>query len=193
MSQTESPGRYQRSAGGLVVAMVVTVVAVVGLVVLRSLVSDDVAIEPDDVDYLERVAQMQDAGIEVVYPARLPESWQATGVDVEPADPGETPAFGLTMLTGDERFAGVRQEDASVDDLLERYLVEDTEQGETFESSGSVADTWETYSDDGGDLAYATEVGDTTVLVYGSADPADLERLVGLLTTGRVPTPSPGP
>ena len=72
MSQTEGGGRYDRSAGGLVIAMVVTVAAVVAFVVFRSLLSTDVEIEPDTVDYLEKVQQAQDAGLSPVYPATLP-------------------------------------------------------------------------------------------------------------------------
>ena len=59
--------------------------------------------------------------------------------------------------------------------------------------TGSVASTWETYSDEGGDLAYAAEVGGMTVLVYGSADRDDIEQLVGSLTTRPLPTSSPSP
>lgn len=190
MSQTEGGGRYQRSVSGLVIAMAVTVGAVFALVAFRSLISNDLEVDPADLDYLERVGQVQDSGIEVVYPARLPGGWQATGVEVEP---GEPPAFGLNMLTGDEKFAGLRQENASLDTLLDRYVVEDTEQGESFRTTGSVADTWETYDDGSGDLAYAAEVGDTTVLVYGSAGRDELETLVGLLTTRPLESPTPSP
>ena len=43
MSETRSPGggRYQRSSGGLVGAMVVTVVAVVAFVALRAFTTDN--------------------------------------------------------------------------------------------------------------------------------------------------------
>ena len=42
---------------------------------------------------------------------------------------------------------------------------------------------WATYSDPGGDHAFAAEVGDDAVLVYGSADEDGLLRLVESLTT----------
>ena len=48
-----------------------------------------------------------------------------------------------------------------------------------------MARTWRTFSDSGGDHAYAAEVGRDEVLVYGSADVADLRRVVGLLTDAR--------
>jgi hypothetical protein len=173
-----------------VVAMVVTVVAVVALVLLRSLISADVEIEPENVDYLEKVEQAQDAGLEPVYPPALPEGWQATGAEVTP---GQPPGFGLTLLTGDEKFVGLRQENDSIDDLLDEYVDDGTDEGDPFEVTGSVAPTWETYSDTGGDLAYVAEVGETIVLVYGSADRADIEELVGSLTTRPLPTSAPSP
>ena len=190
MSQTESGGRYERSASGLLIAMVVTVVAVGAFVVLRSLLSTDVEIEPDNVDYLEKVEQAQGAGLEPVYPPAIPEGWQATGAEVTPGDPS---GFGLTFLTADDKFVGLRQEDDGLDDLLEEYVDESTDEGDLFEVTGSVASTWETYSDEGGDLAYAAEVGGVTVLVYGSADRGDIEQLVGSLTTRPLPTSTPSP
>ncbi len=188
MSQTEGGGRYERSPGGLVIAMVVTVAAVVAFVVFRSLLSTDVEVEPESVDYLEKVKQAQDAGLSPVYPATLPGGWQATGAEVTP---GQPPGFGLTLLTADEKFLGVRQEDDSVDDLLKEYVVEETEEGDAFEVSGSVAPTWHTYSDTGGDLAYVAEVDDLTVLVYGSASRADIEQLVESLTARPLSAPPP--
>ncbi len=188
MSQTERGGRYQRSASGLLVAMVVTVAAVVGFVVLRSLLGADVEIEPDNVDYQAFVVQAQEAGLEPAYPTAMPDGWQATSAEVAPGDP---PGFGLTFLTANEKFVGVRQEDDSTDDLLEEYVDAQTNEGAVFEVTGSVASSWETYSDEGGDLAYAAEVGETTVLVYGSADRADIEALIGSLTTRRLLPASP--
>ena len=46
-----------------------------------------------------------------------------------------------------------------------------------------VASRWRTFSDPGGDHAYAAEVGGQTVLVYGSAPQDELETLVESLTT----------
>ncbi len=190
MSQTESGGRYERSASGLLIAMVVTVVAVGAFVILRSLFSADVEIEPEEVDYLSSVAQVQGDGLEPVYPPDLPKGWLATDAGMEP---GQPPGFRLNLLTADDTFVGLRQIDDEIDDLLEEYVDESTDEGDPFEVTGSVASTWETYSDDGGDLAYAAEVGGLTVLVYGSADREDLEQLVGSLTTRPLPGSAPSP
>ena len=175
----ESPGRYQRSTNGLVAAMVVTVLFVVGFIVLRGLVSNDLEVGPEPIDYLERIEQAQDAGVDVVYPPALPAGWIATGVTLEPGDP---PAFGLNLLTEDSRFVGVRQSSASVEDLLDEYVDSNTDEAGTYEATGSVTPTWDRYTDDGGDTGYAAEVGETTVLVYGSASASELETVVDALT-----------
>ena len=44
-----------------------------------------------------------------------------------------------------------------------------------------LADTWTTWTDEGGDTGYAAELGDETVLVYGSAPAEDLEEVIALL------------
>ena len=164
--------------------MIVTVLVVGGFVWLKAQISTDLEVDPEPLAYLERVEQAQDSGIEVVYPPALSEGWIATRVFVEPGDP---PSFGLNLLTDDEQFIGLRQDPASADSLLEQYVDENPDEGPAYETTGSVADTWRTYTDDGEDLAYVAEVGPTTVLVYGSTSAADLETVIASLTTS--PTP----
>lgn len=182
---SEQPGRYQRSFSGLIAAMVITLVAIGGFVVVRAFVRDDVSNEPETVDYLEVVGLAQDAGAEVVYPLDLPDGWRATSVDFVP---GDRPAFGLGMLTDGGSFVGVRQEEDDLDDLLSIYVEEDAgsieDQGaESIDSA--VAPQWQAFEDEGGDLAYAAEVGESWVLVYGSAGADDLRAVVEQLTTER--------
>ena len=191
MSQTESGGRYERSASGLLIAMVVTVVAVGAFVILRSLFSADVEIEPEKVDYLSKCRA--GAGRWPRSRCTRRTSRRAGSRRMRAWSPGEPPGFRLNLLTADDTFVGLRQMDDEIDDLLEEYVDESTDEGDPFEVTGSVASTWETYSDDGGDLAYAAEVGGLTVLVYGSADREDLEQLVGSLTTRPLPGSAPSP
>lgn len=180
---SEKPGRYQRSTAGLIGAILITLVAIGGFVVLRALVRDEVEAEPEPVDYLESVGFAQDAGADVAYPSSVPEGWAATSVDYQPGDP---PAWGVGFLTDEMLFVGVRDEDASLDDLLETYVDEDEDDIEQLEDrkvDSQVSPSWEVFVDDGGDRAYATEVGDRVVLVYGSAPSEDLELVVERLTT----------
>jgi len=181
VSEAGRPGRYQRSANGLLGAMVITVVVVVGFVGFRSLFSDEPEVRPEAVDYLEIVGLAQDADIRPVYPQELPEGWIATRAEVVP---DERPAFDLALLTDDELFVGVVWSAESLDTLLaERVDDEDVEDADPLTVRGSVARTWEGYADPGGDRAYAAEVGKRTVLVYGSASDEELRGIVASLTT----------
>lgn len=183
VSESGTPGRYNRSFDGLVAALVITVVAVLAWVLFRALTSADEEVDPEAVDYLETVELAQDAGVEIAYPPSLPEGWKATNVVVVP---GERPAFGLSILTDSGTFVGIRQEDESLEDLLATYVDEDPEnisEEDPLSVDSPIATSWEGYGDEGGDLAYATEVGEDRLLVYGSASAADLTLLIESLTT----------
>jgi hypothetical protein len=178
------PARYPRTANGLIGSMIVVLLVIGAFVVLRALNRNDLEVRPEAVDYLATVQDLQDGDLAPVYPPELPEGWIATSIDYVP---GERPSWGIGMLTDAERFVGVRQEDASLDDLLHTYVDEDPVEGDSVTLEGSIAPTWQTYTDAGGDRAYAAEVGDDWVLVYGSASRADQEELIGLLTTRPAP------
>jgi hypothetical protein len=181
VSESERPSRYQRSANGLLGAMVILVVAVLAFVGFRALLTDEPEVAPEAVDHLEVVALAQDADLHPVYPATLPDGWIATRAEVIPDEP---PAFELALLTDDELFVGVVWSGESLDDLLvERVDDEDVEDADPLSVRGSVARQWEGYADPGGDLAYAAEVRERTVLVYGSASAEDLRVVVESLTT----------
>lgn len=184
---SESPGsgggRYQRTTNGLIGALLISLLAIAAFVAFRALTRDELDVEPAAVDYLGQVAAVQEAGFEVAYPAQLPEGWRTTSVE---ARPGERPSWSLGMLTEDQQYVGIRQEDESLEDLLETYVDEETEGLPAVRTPGSVAETWQVYADDGGDLGYVAQVGEQTVLVYGSAGAADLEELLERLTTDPV-------
>ena len=180
VSESERPGRYPRTSSGLLAATVVTVVAVVGLVGLMALLRDEPEVRPDEVDYLEVVGLAQDADLEPVYPSELPDGWISTRAEVTPDD---RPDLDLSLLTDDEEFVGVVWTDEDLGDLLaERVDEDDVEDADPLTVSGSVASDWEGYADAGGDHAYGAEVGDRTVLVYGTASEADLAAVVSSLT-----------
>lgn len=176
---TERPGRYQRSTSGLVGAMIVTVVAVLAFIGYRALNRDDLQITPERVDYLATVSTLQADGKRPIYPVALPDSWIATSVDVKPA---RTLDWGVGLLTADDEFVGIRQSAGSLDDLVETYVDEDADEGDQVTLSGALTDTWRTFTDAGGDRAYAAVVGDDQVLVFGSAPDAQLRAVVESLT-----------
>lgn len=187
----EAPSRYNRTYGGLLASLLVTVLVVVGYVGLRALNRDELDVRPEPVDYAEAVAAAQEAGFTLVYPQRLPDGWIATRLHFER---GDRPAWGIDMLTDDGSFVGLRQEDADVDDLLETYVDERPEEGEEVALDSAVAGSWQTWSDEGGDHAFSTEVPsiqgpagsaaeEDTLLVYGSASEQDQVELIGVLVT----------
>lgn len=179
MSQQSGSGRYQRSAGGMVGAMIVTIAVIAGFIALRAINRTDVDVRPDTVDYLETVGTLQGAGRDVAYPPELPQGWRATSLDVVP---GDRPAWGLGILTTDGAFVGVRQADESAQDLVGQYVDEEPVEGDPLSTPGSLAPTWQSWSDAGGDVGYTAEVDGETVLVYGSAGADDVRVLLELLT-----------
>lgn len=163
----------------MVIAMAVTLAVVLGYVLLRALLSSNSETKPDDVDYLEEVAQGQGDGVTTVYPASIPDDWQATAVEFTANRP---PELSINLLTDDGKYIGVRQSNDSASTLVERHIDENAdEDGETSIDS-ALGDVWESYSDNGGDHGYAAEYQGQTVLVYGSASTDDLHSVVESLT-----------
>lgn len=176
---SEQPSRYARSFGGMTGALVVTVAFVLAFVAWRGLFrgGDDDSAQP--VDWQESVGLADEAGLAVVHPRELPAGWTATSVDLVAVGDAR---WGLGVLTDDGDFIGIRQEDVSVDDLVEQYVDEKADAGDDATVTSEITDTWQTWSDDGGDHGFSTELGDEALLVYGSAPVADLETYLGLLT-----------
>ena len=187
-----SPGRYNRSFGGLTASVVVIVVLVVGIFVLRDLVfGTPPERRPESVEYLDSVQGLQQNGFDVVYPVSLPEGWIVTEVG---AELGERPSYRFNLYTADEEFVGIRQESlesARLEELLEQYVDESTRSEDPLTDVGDLAPTWEGWSDDGGDLAYSAEIAGTTVLVFGDVPVDELSDLVSRLGTDEIATPDP--
>jgi len=163
--------------------MIVAVVVVLGVVVFREFFRNTPEADIEPVDYLPAVSALQDSGRAIAYPPELPAGWNVTSVVVEQ---GTRPTWGLGILTDDGKYVGLRQQDESVDDLVAELVDENAEEDGPAEVEGELGPAWETFSDDGGDHAFATEIaagtGEETLVVYGSAPVADLETLIGLLT-----------
>ncbi|QYJ02601.1 DUF4245 domain-containing protein [Nocardioides panacisoli] len=180
--QNGKPGRYQRSASGLVASLLVIGVLVLLVVWLMGLFRSAPEVEPTPIDYTEAIGAAQDAGQRPVYPSSLPGGWIATGFEV---DPGTANSYGLKLLTAEDDFVGISQADESAGTLLRRHVDEDEQDisdAPGYDATRSVASEWAGYTDLGGDTAYAAEVGDTTVLVYGSASPEELQIVIESLT-----------
>lgn len=177
---SEQTARYQRSMSGMIGALVVTLVAITGFVAWRAVSRDDLAIEPDAVDYLASVRYLQDAGESVVYPPSLPSGWVATSARYRT---GRDLGWNLGLLTPDEGFVGLRQEDASVEQLVGDYIDKDAEEGAPVVLKSPLATSWRSFTDSGGDYGLVAEVGQETLLVFGSAHPQEIRELAASLVT----------
>ena len=187
MSESSEPvstggGRYQRSSGGLVGAMLVTISAVIAFAVFRSLTSDN---EPTPVRAVDWTAAVQSARADdrllVLAPDRLPLGWKATSATYTR---GVSPTWHLGMLTDDSKYVGVEEARTSIKALVEEHVDTDAQRGKEVTIG---AEWWQTWTDAGGDYAVARVVrgpgGDEeSVLVVGSAAAAEVRQLAGSLT-----------
>ena len=177
-------GRYQRSSGGLVGALLVTVAAVLAFVVFRALTSDAEPTPVRAVDYSAAVQSARaDGKLVVLAPARLPLGWKATSATYSP---GVSPTWHLGMLTGDNKYVGVEEARSGIQDLVDEHVDENAKRGKDVTIG---ADTWQTWTDQGGDHALARVVkgpegAQESVLVVGSAPASQVRQLAGSLTEG---------
>jgi hypothetical protein len=185
----ERPSRYDRSFGGLIAALIATVLFVAAYVGFRAFIREQPDVEPESVNYLSCVADLQGAGTTVAYPIALPAGWLDTSVAFERGDP---PSWRIGMLTDRGGFVGVVQSGQPLDDLLHTYVDKAPAQGDAAspENGLGVAE-WQTWSDQGGDHAFSTELDSgplagQKLLVYGSASVEDQEALISLLTVAPV-------
>jgi hypothetical protein len=161
----------------MVGAMLVLLLLIGAFVGFRALNREELEVEPERVDYLAAVEAAQSGDWQVAYPATLPSDWQATSID---AAAGVD--WGIGFLTPDG-FAGVRQSESSLSELLRTYVDEETRSLPPVEVAGDLGGRWQAYADAEGDLAYASEVDGQALLVFGSATESDLLTLAERLTT----------
>lgn len=179
MSRVSGSGsRYERSMPGMIGAMVVVIGVILVFVVVRAINRDDYEVEREPIDYLPTVEEIQTAGgFPAVYPPALPEGWKAVDLSYDPAR-----LWSLSMFNDDDRYVGLFQGRTGVEDLVEEYVDEDAEEGESVRLDSDVADEWRTFSDEGGDRALVAEFRKTAVLVVSSASQDELEAVAASLS-----------
>jgi hypothetical protein len=176
-SQARGAGRYQRSSGGLIGAMIVTVLAVLAFAAFRALTSDNKPTPVRAVDYAAMLrAGRADGKLAVLAPASLPTGWRATSATY---DTGSSPAWHLGLLTAKQAYVGVEESQGSAKDLVEEHVDVDARQGKDVTLAG---ESWQSWTDSGGDYALVRGfVGPGSVrenvLVVGSASAADVRRI----------------
>ena len=159
---SEQAGRYQRSAAGMVGAMIVLVVAVVGFVVLRNVNQPEPSNPVRAVNYTPdlRYAREQ-ASFHVLAPASLPAGWRATTVEYVP---GAQESWHLGILTDTNRYVGLEQSKTPVGSMVEQFVDPHATKGAPVSVAGT---TWSTWTDAGGDRALVRRASGVTTLVIG--------------------------
>lgn len=162
------------------VRSVVVLVALLGVVVLYQRFYTSAA--PDytaPVDVASSLTQARDAApFEVLAPVSLPAGWRATSVRYTP---DASPRWHIGYLTPEGAYAGLEQENVSP-----AQLVQDAAPGTSRVGEVDVAGTtWQLRTDEErGETTLVRVVGDTAVVVTGSASQAELEQLAAALRTG---------
>jgi hypothetical protein len=174
---SEQPGRYQRTAPGMVGAMIVLVLLVVGFAVVGDLVRQEPPSPVSTVDYRPALDQArQQADYRVLAPERLPAGWRATQVQFSP---GPEQHWHLAFLTDEGRYVGLEQARTGPQPLLHEYVDAEPVEGQPVTVDGA---RWATWHDDGGDLALVrTEAGVSTVLVGHDVPTSELIDFLGRL------------
>lgn len=156
------PGRYQRTAGGMVGAMVVLIAVVLGFVALRDLNRSDPPSPVDEVDYTKAADHARDnAGFDVLAPPSLPAGWRATSVRFVN---GAESRWHLGLLTDDDQYVGLEQSDDSIRSMVRTHVDRRAERAGGVTIAG---DRWTRWTDDGGDVALVRRSAGTTSLVVG--------------------------
>lgn len=158
-------GRYERSMAGMVGAMAVTLLLIIAFVAFRAVNRDNPEYEPEEIEYLPVVqALQQGTELRPAYPPSLPAGWISTQASWDP----DTMTWKLNLLDDRGRFVGVRQSTELPEQVLvERYVDEDAERGDTVTLAGTLAGEWTVWTDDT-DYALVVEREDDVVLVVGT-------------------------
>lgn len=192
MSESREPApsgapRYPRTSGGLVGAMVVTVLAVLAFAAFRAVTRDNEPTPVRTVDYAAMVkGGRADHALLVMAPDQLPRGWKATSAAYTT---GVAPTWHLGTLTTSGKYVGVEESRSSIEDLAAEHVDENAERGKDVVIGGR---TWQTWTDAGGDYAVArsTRAGGTTVdswLVVGTAPESQIRDFAGTLRRGATP------
>ena len=173
---SERPGKYQRSFSGLVAAMAVLLLVVVGFVVFRGSFRDNQQVPVKAVDYAASLPFIREkATFPVLAPPSLPEGWRATSIRFEEARPQ---SFHLGVLTDEDEYLGIEQARDGVAEMVDEFVDDEATKGDEAEVAGK---TWTTYTDEGGDVALVRREAGVTILVVGTVTGGELRAYVETL------------
>jgi low affinity Fe/Cu permease len=160
---SQQAGRYPRTFGGMVGAMVVLVALVLVWVGFRALTSSQPATPVQRIDYAQEVPLARKAAnFRLLAPPRLPAGWHATTVTFTDTVPQH---WHLGVLTARDRYVGLEQAQQPRGSMVAAYVAKDASRGAPVQVGGH---TWSTYTDSQGDLALVRRgARGTTTLVVG--------------------------
>jgi hypothetical protein len=157
-------------------AMAVLLLTVGAFVVFRDVNRDDPPSPVKAVDYRGEADYARDAAtFDLLAPRKLPEGWIATSVTFTQV---EEQAWHLGCLTDERHYVGLEQADRPVSSMVEDFVDQDAVQGDDVEVAG---ETWETWSDDGGDLALVSDSSGVTTVVVGRVPEETLAEFITTL------------
>ncbi|MGN6128709.1 MAG: DUF4245 domain-containing protein [Nocardioidaceae bacterium] len=163
---SEQPGKYQRSVSGLIGALAVLLVVIGVVAALQALNRPHRPDPVQPVDYRTpaKYAAKQ-ARFDLLVPPSLPAGWTATTVRFTG---GADQHWHLGCLDQDGHYVGLEQGEQSVRSLVSTYVDEAARRGRPVTVSGN---RWDTWTDDGGDLALVRRTGRAGTLVVGHLVP----------------------
>lgn len=159
---SEQPGRYQRSASGMIGALLVLLLVIFGFVALRALnrTQPDNPVSPvkyeETLQYARRAA-----GFPVLAPASLPAGWRATSVSYVP----RPERWHLGVLTDQDKYVGLEQSRKPLGDMVATYVDQKAVRGPVVLIDGK---PWRSWSDSGGDTALTRAQDGVATLVVTS-------------------------
>jgi hypothetical protein len=163
---SQQAGRYPRTFGGMVGAMMVLVAIVLVWVGFRAVTSSDPANPVQRVHYAQEVPLARKAAhFKLLAPPRLPAGWRATTVTFTDTVPQH---WHLGVLTDQDRYVGLEQAQQSRGSMVATYVGNDATRGAPVQVAGR---TWSTYTDSQGDLALVRHESRVTTLVVGHEVP----------------------
>lgn len=113
------------------------------------------------------------AKFDVIAPRGLPNGWIANSARFGPE------AWHLGVLTPEDEYIGLEQSTTSAKGIVEDFAPKSRPVGE----ARLAGEVWQVRTEADGDRVYLRDVGETSVLVIGSASRAELERYVSSLAS----------
>jgi hypothetical protein len=157
---SEQPGRYQRSASGMIGAMVVLLLVIGAYVAFRAVnrTQPDNPVRPVDYQQTLTYARGQ-AGFPVLAPSSLPAGWRATSVTFVP----RPVRWHLGILTNQDKYVGLEQSRRPLGEMVSTYVDANAVRDGAVSVDG---EPWRRWTDAGGDTALTrVEAGVTTLVV----------------------------